>query len=124
MLTITPHSQNRIDMTLDGKINAQQMSTAIDEFVEITKNIEHGKMLYRLENFHIPSLDAIGIKLSQLPRAFRAVRKFSRIAVLCDTQWIRTVSEIEGMLFPGMDIRAFSLSEQEAAEKWLDEIPQ
>ena len=121
MLTITPHSQNRVDMTLNGKIDAQQMSAAIDEFIEITQNIEHGQMLYRMEDFHMPTLEAIGVKLSQLPRAFKAVRKFSRIAVLCDTQWVRTISEIEGMLFPGMEIRAFQLSEQETAEKWLDE---
>ncbi|KEI72627.1 STAS/SEC14 domain-containing protein [Endozoicomonas elysicola] len=122
MLTITPHSHNRIDLSLDGQLDAEQMSKAIDQFVEKTKNIKQGTMLYRIEALHMPTLGAMGIKLSQLPRAFSAFRRFSRIAVLSDTQWVRNVSEIEGMLFPGMEIKAFALSEQAVAEQWLDAI--
>ncbi len=122
MLTITPHSHNRIDLSLDGQLDAEQMSKAIDQFVEKTKNIKQGTMLYRIEALHMPTLGAMGIKLSQLPRAFSAFRRFSRIAVLSDTQWVRNISEIEGMLFPGMEIKAFALSEQAVAEQWLDAI--
>ena len=122
MLTITPHSHNRIDLSLNGQLDAEQMSKAIDQFVEKTKNIKQGTMLYRIEALHMPTLGAMGIKLSQLPRAFSAFRRFSRIAVLSDTQWVRNVSEIEGMLFPGMEIKAFALSEQAVAEQWLDAI--
>ncbi|WP_066015177.1 STAS/SEC14 domain-containing protein [Endozoicomonas atrinae] len=122
MLTITPHSHNRIDLSLNGQLDAEQMSKAIDQFVEKTKNIKQGTMLYRIEALHMPTLGAMGIKLSQLPRAFSAFRRFSRIAVLSNTQWVRNVSEIEGMLFPGMEIKAFALSEQAVAEQWLDAI--
>ncbi|MEP3049869.1 MAG: STAS/SEC14 domain-containing protein [Erythrobacter sp.] len=39
--------------------------------------------------------------------------------MLSDAGWIRTAAEIEGALFPGMDIKSFELSEGEAAEQWL-----
>ena len=45
--------------------------------------------------------------------------KLDRIAVVSDTDWIRTAAEIEGKLIPGLDIRAFRATESDAAEAWL-----
>lgn len=73
MLTITVISPDLIHMELNGTPSADEMRAAIDDFLKKTQAIEHGRMLYRLEHFDFPSLvDAIGVKLSQLPKLFRA----------------------------------------------------
>ncbi|MCP4341496.1 MAG: STAS/SEC14 domain-containing protein, partial [Desulfobulbaceae bacterium] len=70
-------------------------------------------------DFHIPSLGAIRIELSRLPSMFGLIRKFVRAAVLSDKMWIQKVSELEGALIPGLEIKAFDRDQREEAEAWL-----
>ena len=67
----------------------------------------------------MPSLGAIGIELSRLPEMFRLMKKYDRAAVLSDKTWIKKVSELEGVLFPGLEIKAFNRDQKEEAEAWL-----
>ena len=76
-------------------------------------------MLYRVRDFDLPTLGAIGVELSRLPEAFRFIRKFDRAAVLVDKDWVKKASQIEGALIPGLKIKAFNLDEEEEAENWL-----
>ena len=47
------------------------------------------------------------------------MKRFERAAVLTDTAWIQRVSELEGKLFPGLEIKAFDRDQRGAAEAWL-----
>jgi len=47
------------------------------------------------------------------------MKKFSRAAVLTDKTWLKKVSEFEGALFPGLEIRAFNIDQRSEAESWL-----
>ena len=44
-----------------------------------------------------------------------------RCAVLTDTAWLRTASEVEGALIPGLQVRAFRSDQELEAEDWLTE---
>ena len=103
MFKIDHNRPNRIDIEFSGKLDKAQMKTALDEFVSQTKNIEHGRMLYRIDDFKLPTLGAIALELSRLPELLRAVRKFDRAAVLADKAWVKTASEIES--YPEQDVR-------------------
>ena len=52
---------------------------------------------------------------------FGLIRKFDRCAVLADQKWLKTISEIEGALIPGLDIKGFNTDEETAAGAWLEE---
>jgi hypothetical protein len=119
MFNVTPNGLNRIDIELSGKLNSEEMKIALDELVSKSMNIENGKMLYDIIDFHIPSLGAIVIELSRLPEMFRLMKKFDRAAVLSDKTWIKKVSELEGALFPGLEIKAFNRDQKQEAEAWL-----
>ncbi len=119
MFKVTQNGLNRLDIALSGKLNSEEMKIALDELVSNSKNIENGKMLYDVIDFHVPSLGAIGIELSRLPEMFRLMKKFDRAAVLSDKTWIKKVSELEGALFPGLEIKAFSREQKAEAEAWL-----
>jgi stage II sporulation SpoAA-like protein len=43
---------------------------------------------------------------------------------LSGKNWIKIISEFEGMLIPGLEIKAFSRDQKEAAEAWLSDRKQ
>jgi hypothetical protein len=119
MFKVTQKGLNRLHIELSGKLNSEEMQIALDELVSKSKEIEKGRMLYDVIDFHLPSLGAIAIEFSRLPSMFGFITKFDRAAVLTDKKWIRKVSEFEGMLIPGLEIKAFDRDQKEEAEAWL-----
>lgn len=47
------------------------------------------------------------------------LKRFPRVAVVTDSKWVGTVAEIEGKLLPGVEIRTFATTDDEAAMAWL-----
>ena len=119
MFKVMQNGMNRLDIEMSGKLNSEEMKIALDELVSKSKNIENGKMLYDVIDYHLPSLGAIGIEFSRLPSMFGLMNKFNRAAVLTDKTWLKKVSEFEGTLFPGLEIKAFNRDQKEEAEAWL-----
>jgi len=116
---VIQNGMNRLDIEMSGKLDAEGMKVALDELVSKSNNIEHGKMLYEVIDFHLPSLSAIGIEFSRLPSMFGLMKKFDRAAVLTDKVWLQKVSELEGALYPGLEIKAFNRDQKTEAEAWL-----
>ena len=119
MLTITKPSADRVDITLDGKIDADIMRTALDDLIAKSDGVKGGKMLYRITNFELPTLSAIAVEFTRLPKLFGLLGAFDKCAVLSDSDWLRKAAEIEGALFPGIKIKSFGLDQQDVAEEWL-----
>ncbi|HSC82222.1 MAG TPA: STAS/SEC14 domain-containing protein [Pseudomonas sp.] len=119
MFQVTRNGENRLDVDFAGKLDSQDMRALLEELDQQAQGIEHGRMLYRVDDFQMPSLGALGVELSHLPQMFRFISRFDRLAVVIDKQWVRTVSEIEGALIPGLTIKAFERSQEAAAEAWL-----
>ena len=119
MFKVEQNGLNRLDIQLSGKLDTEEMKIALDEFVNKSENIENGKMLYEIIDFHLPSLGAVAIEFSRLPSMFGLMRKFDRAAVLTDKTWLKKVSELEGALFPGLEIKAFAREQKAEAEAWL-----
>ena len=119
MFKIMKNGTNRLDIEMSGKLDAESMKVALDELVSESENIQNGKMLYTITDFQLPTLSAIGIEFSRLPSMFGLMRKFKRAAVLTDKTWLKKVSEFEGALFPGLEIKAFNIDQKADAEAWL-----
>ena len=119
MFNVIPNGINRLDIELSGKLNTEEMKIALDELVSKSKDIENGKMLYDVIDFHLPSLGAIAVEFSRLPAMFGLMKKFDRAAILTDKAWLKKVSEFEGALYPGLEIKAFDRDQKEEAENWL-----
>ena len=119
MFKVIENGTNRLDIEMRGKLDADGMRIALDELANKAENIENGKMLYDVVDFHLPSLGAIGIEFSRLPSMLKLVKRFDRAAVLTDKTWLKKVSELEGTLFPGLEIKAFDRDQRAEAEEWL-----
>ena len=121
MFKVNQNRENRLDIELSGKLDGEEMKIALNEIKIKSKNIQHGKMLFDVIDFHIPSLNAIVIEFSQLPSMFGLLKKFDRAAVLTDKIWLKKISELEGTIFPSIKIKAFSRDQKIAAEAWLSQ---
>jgi hypothetical protein len=119
MLKITKSAANRVDIELDGTLDAETMRVALDDLIAKSEGIAKGRMLYTVTDFSLPTLGALGVELQRLPKLFALLGKFERCAVLSDTAWLRTAAEIEGAVIPGIAIKSFELDEAAAAEAWL-----
>jgi hypothetical protein len=119
MFKVVENGPNRLDIEMSGQLDAESMKVALDELVSKSENIENGRMLYKIIDFQLPTLSAIGIEFSRLPSMFGLINKFDRAAVLTDSTWLKKVSEVEGALFPGLEIRAFNMDQEVEAEAWL-----
>ncbi|MDG1170707.1 MAG: STAS/SEC14 domain-containing protein [Sulfitobacter sp.] len=123
MLKITKPSANRLNINLTGSVDAQIMREALDELIAKSEGISKGRMLYKITDFSMPTLGAIGVEMSRLPKLFGLLGKFDKCAVLSDANWIRKAAEVEGLLFPGIEIKSFEPAQHAAAEAWLGPDP-
>lgn len=119
MLKVTKHGANRVDIELSGKLNAENMASALDELIEKSQDVSRGQMLYEIPDFSLPTLGAIGVEMTRLPKLFGLLAKFDKCAVLSDAGWLRKAAAVEGALIPGINIKSFELHERDAAEDWL-----
>ncbi|WP_295317480.1 STAS/SEC14 domain-containing protein [Roseobacter sp.] len=119
MLSVSKPSANRLNLSFSGTLDADQMRIALDKLIEHSDGISGGTMLYRISDFQLPTLGALAVEFRHLPELLSLAGRFEKCAVLSDEAWIRTAAEIEGAIFPSLEIKAFPLSAEEAAEAWL-----
>lgn len=119
MLTITKPEPNRVDIDLTGKLSSEELAKGLDDLLELSEDVNAGRMLYTITSFAFPDLGTIAVEMARLPKLFGLLGRFDRCAVLSDAAWLRTAAEMEGALMPGLDIKAFDLSDREQAEAWL-----
>ena len=119
MFKVTRTSENRLDLEMSGKLTAQEVKIALDELVSKSENIKNGKMLYDVIDFRLPSFGAIAIEFSLLPTVFGLLKNFDRTAILTDKLWLKKLSELEGLLYPGLQIKAYNRTQRAEAEAWL-----
>jgi hypothetical protein len=119
MFKITLNGINRLDIEMSGRLDADGMKAALDELTAKSQYIKHGRMLYDVVDFHLPTIEAIAVEFARLPSMFGFIGKFDRAAVLTDKNWLKKISELEGALIPGLEIRAFDREQRAQAEEWL-----
>ena len=112
---------DRIEIEISGKLDTQNMIIALDELMSLSENIENGTMLFDVIDYHLPSLGAIKEEFSRLPSMLGFMKKFTRAALLTDKTWLKMIAELEGAVYPGLEIKAFRRNQRSEAEAWLSE---
>jgi hypothetical protein len=120
MFKIERVSEDRLDIEMSGKLDSEAMAKALDELVDKSGGIENGKMLYDVIDYQLPTLGAITLEFKRMPKMFGLINRFRWAAVLSDKIWLKTISELEGKLMPGLEIKAFDRNKRAAAELWLE----
>lgn len=76
-------------------------------------------MMFEIGEFNLPSLQALGVKISKIPTLVKLIGNFKRRAIFTDKKWLQRVGELEGLLIPGMTIKAFNSNDKLEAKIWL-----
>jgi hypothetical protein len=121
MFQVTRVNDRRLDVVYSGKITEESFQLLVDHMFNASTGFKHGRVLYRLEDFHRPDWSALAAELSRISQLFMLVRRFDRCALVADKKWVRLAGKIEGALIPGVQIKAFKTGEQAAAEAWLEQ---
>ncbi len=121
MLTVTWPSEDRVDITISGSIDAAMMQSGLDSLIEQSESVTQGKMLYTITDFSMPTLSALGVEITRLPKLIGLLSKYDRCAVVSDAGWLRTAAEVEGALIPGLIIKSFTIDQKTEAQVWLNE---
>lgn len=119
MMKVTKPAPNRVDLELEGALEAETMRHGLDELLHLSQDINNGRMLYTIKGFTMPTVEALGVEFGYLPKLFNLLGRFDKCAVCTDTAWLRAAAEVEGAMIPGLEINAFDLNEMDAAEAWL-----
>lgn len=119
MLKITKPTAHRIEIELNGTIDADMMAKSLDDLIAMSEGVTHGRMLYRIPAFAMPTLGAIAVEFHRLPKLIGLLGKFDKCAVLSDAAWLRRAAEVEGAIFPGIQIKSFEMNGLDEAEAWL-----
>ena len=120
MFKVKRSGESRVDLEIYGKLDGEAMGQLLDNLVNASTDLRHGRLLFRLDAFDLPTLGAFAVELARLPQLLRLLHRFQRCAVLTDTAWLRTASEVEGALIPGLQVRAFRSDQELDAEDWLN----
>lgn len=119
MFQVDRSGDNRLDITFGGKINAEEMTAALDTLTAHAEGIENGQMLFEITDYQLPTLGGVMVELSRMPQMFSFIAKFNKAAVLADQHWLKAISELEGKLIPHLEIKAFGRDEKTKADLWL-----
>jgi hypothetical protein len=121
MFEVKRTGDNRLDITMSGKLDTAAMKIALQQLVTRLEGIENGLMLYDVVDYNLPTLKAVIYEFSKLPGMMKFIRQFSRAAVLTDMDWIRRISEFESIFLPWLQIKGFTRDRKDEAEAWLEE---
>lgn len=121
MFNVRITGANRVDLEFSGKIDSEGMRQILEGFDAKLEGMQNVRMLYRIEDFQMPTLGAMMVKLGELPSLLKLMKRIDKIAMLVDKKWIQKVADLEGTLFPGLDIKGFDLDQSDDAEAWLAE---
>lgn len=115
------HSGCRIEMVIDGKIDSEQMESLIVEFIDSSENLDSIQLLYIDDDFKLPTLGALVVKLSHFGSLLKISRKIQRAALLTNQGWLKKAAEFENAIIPWIEIKTFDTTAREQAEAWLEE---
>lgn len=122
MLSISKPSQYQLDIELSGPVDTENMRAALDRVVTYAQGMLHGRMLYKVSDFEMPSLGALAVEFQMLPKLFGVVGRFEKCAVVSDADWIRRSAEIKGAVIPSLQIKSFPMDAADQAQDWLDSV--
>ncbi|SDR69086.1 SpoIIAA-like [Halopseudomonas litoralis] len=122
MFQVMRIGNERLELDIAGKLDREGMREGLSALFTQAQGMQHGQLLMRVGDLEMPTAGAVGVELSHLPQLFRLIRQFDRCAVLSAREWIRTMSEIEGAMIPGLEVKSFSPEQDAEALAWLSGV--
>lgn len=118
MFRIAHSPDGLIEVHIDSTSDAAETEAALQHLIADIEAAEGSNLLVHMGPVGIPDISAFAVQLRHLPHLLRLLSRIDRIAVLSDQGWVRAGAEIDGLLLPGVDIRAWPNGDEAAARIW------
>ena len=76
MYQINRAGDDRLNITLSGKLDASDANHIIDAAMEKARGITDGRMFVDIDELEVPALSAVRAELVRMPDAFHLMRQF------------------------------------------------
>ncbi len=119
MFTAHIAEPNRVEVVIDGQLNRDHMESALDTLKEVSEQIDKGSISVEVRNYKLPTLGAIGEELSRLPEIRDILKRYTRAAVITDSDWVQYATEFQGVLIPDLEVKGFDRDNDVEAIAWL-----
>jgi len=120
MLEIIPAPEGVVAMQVSGRIEKADVDRAIAA-VEAALATHERIALFAEASIAGISPEGLWADLSYGLGKLRELHRFSRTAVVTEQDWVRRITQAEGALLPGLEMRVFTQSERESAWSWVTE---
>lgn len=119
MFTVTRQNDTRLNLLFGGKIGSDEMDAGLDDLLGLSQDMTDGRLLYEIADFRWPGFGAIGGKLGRIPELRQLLGRFTKVAVVTDKSWIRSLVRCENILFRRIEMKPFQPQDSAQAEAWL-----
>ena len=117
MITLIPiENGNVIGLSIDGKIEISDIKLMESLIEERLKSYDKLRAYVEVKSLGGISVEAF---LEDLKFAFRHFRDFEKKATVCDQKWLNQLAVVSNKLFPQIEVKCFSKSEQDQALEWI-----
>jgi hypothetical protein len=104
-----------IGFEITGKVTKEDYTSVVVPAVEEAARSGDVRFVVVIPEFHGMSAGALG---QDLKVAFENFRKWKRIAVVSDVEWIHHLVSLFGWMTPG-DLATFAMAERDKALTWV-----
>ncbi|NET56921.1 MAG: STAS/SEC14 domain-containing protein [Symploca sp. SIO2E6] len=117
MISFIPIEQgNIIGLEIDGKIETSDIEQIIGLVEERLKSYKPLRFYVQVKSLKGISVEAFW---EDLKFGLQHLKYFERKAVVCEVSWLMKMAAASSKLFPSIETKCFSWSEQEQAMEWI-----
>jgi hypothetical protein len=121
MITTIDLGPSVLAYRVDGKVERSDIDTAFGAMDQRLKTAARIRVYTEVVSFGGISFPALWEDLKSGAERWSEMSKIDRVAVVTDVEWMRSLSELQGKLLPGMHVRTFPLARTTEAQAWIQE---
>lgn len=120
MFTQIPFANDKvIGFRIEGKISGEMLDQMLEAAEAKLQDYSKARIYVEMPVFEGMSAEAF---YKDLKYGFKHWTRFEREAVVTDQRWLEVVVGLADHLVPGIDVKAFSTDEVDAARDWIQAL--
>lgn len=103
-----------------GKFTEAAFHQAMSQFLPELANRQEFSLYIELQSLDGVDANAVWKDLKYyLKNAGEVMNKITRIALVTDESWVKTIAVASYAFIPGIELKSFSFDDQEEAKRWV-----
>ncbi|SKA35118.1 STAS/SEC14 domain-containing protein [Consotaella salsifontis] len=121
MLSVTPSPSNILIIETRGKLDGDDIDRAIAAYEDKLAGAGEAKIstLAVLRDFDGMTAEALLKDVRYGLARLGDLGRVHRVAVVTDANWLRRIADLQNIVLPRVEIRAFPMADESSARSWL-----